>query len=342
MNKNQLTFEEFITQRYPNYKIDEDNRNVIRLVSLWAARSPEFEKSGEYYLHKSLFLIGNVGTGKSDLFHMLQVYLSKYLNSRLKFRREVVWEFTARFCKKGYESLQGQDSGNCYYDELCLTEDGVGTGNNIKFPNKELASFYGNKLLVGGEIIMKRYDVFKNDGLHSHFSSNASLEELKEIYGERAFSRLTEMCNFLFLLGLDRRGGKPNIYFNVNEPPPPTAIPHTDPLVIQEELEQTKQEMQQIYETFKKTGVIDHAAPGLLFLSMQAHGLKIIEQEDLQKIIDEVSSTYTSPPGFGKQSASELKAEREMQIMVMARRTAIERFFKQQIESKTDKLFGAV
>ena len=75
---------------------------------------------------------------------------------------------------------------------------------------------------------------------------------------------------------------------------------------------------------------------------MQAHGLKIIEQEDLQKIIDEVSSTYTSPPGFGKQSASELKAEREMQIMVMARRTAIERFFKQQIESKTDKLFGAV
>jgi len=274
-----LDFEQYVRQYFPQYNIDSDNGDVIQNVSLWAKRDKEFEKDGKLYLHKGLFICGPVGTGKTDLFHMLRMYLGRYLNSRYKFRREVVWEFTATFCKRGYEAIQNQDVGNCYYDELCLIDE------RTNFPNKEQATHYGNKLLVGEEIIMKRYDAFKSMGLQSHFSTNATPAQLREVYGERAFSRLTEMCNFLFLVGDDRRGGKPNIYKDTNNPAEKAVWSSGN---AEEDIVEIKEDLEIIYQNYLKTNEIKHVAPALLYSTLVGFGLSVIEAPELNKIQEDM------------------------------------------------------
>lgn len=336
MNKTPLTFEQYIQEYFPHYEIDKDNADVIQKVSLWASRDKELEKSGELYLHKGLFICGPVGTGKTDLFHMLRMYLGRYLtdlfhmNSRYKFRREVVWEFTASFCKKGYEAIVNQDIGNCYYDELCLIDD------RNTFPNKEQATHYGNKLLVGEEIIMKRYDVFKSMGLQSHFSTNASLPQLKSVYGERAFSRLTEMCNFLFLLGEDRRGGRPNIYNDVNNPAEKAVWSSGN---AEDDTAKIKSRLENIYQKYLINNVIEHESLALLYSTLVGFGIKVIEDEEM-KIIQENIFGGILPQQNGQQVTKGIREKLDV-VHEKSRITAVNQFFKSQKDKGVKSLFAA-
>ena len=323
-----LDFEQYVRQYFPQYDIDNDNSDVIQNVSLWAKRDMEFEKDGKLYLHKGLFICGPVGTGKTDLFHMLRMYLGRYLNSSYKFRREVVWEFTATFCKRGYEAIQNQDVGNCYYDELCLIDE------RTNFPNKEQATHYGNKLLVGEEIIMKRYDAFKSMGLQSHFSTNASPAQLREVYGERAFSRLTEMCNFLFLVGDDRRGGKPNIYKDTNNPAEKAVWSSGK---VEEDIVKIKEGLEDIYQKYLKTNEIEHDAPALLYSTLVGFGLNVIDAAELNQLQEDMFGAVL--PQQNVQQLPRKVREKMEQVYEQSKIVAVNKFFQVMKEKGATAIF---
>lgn len=331
MDQNQLlNFENFIREYYPEHIIDECNVGVIRDLSLWAFRDTSFEDSKRgLYLDKGILITGSVGSGKTDLFNILRTYLHNYIRSKYYFSYGVVWKFTSDFSKDGYEAFEGQDTGNRYYDELCLTD------SRTKFPNKEMGMHYGSKILIGEELIMFRYNSFKRLGYQTHFSTNATIGELSDIYGERAFSRLSEMCNFFTLTGDDRRlSGAPNIYKNVHVPPSaakpiPTGVDH------EAECKGIIEECYSCYLSDKEVSVPYALIFKLLF------SVKIQPNySEYKENIEQAKKEYV--PEFSRtiRSAEEMVLIKNREVETNAQVIFVKKLFANLKENKSPSVFG--
>ncbi len=333
MENKPLNFEQFIREFYKNYVIDEMNSAVIRKITLWVDRDPAFEDFElGHHLKKGNLIFGPVGTGKTDLFDLLQIYLNQYTRSKYAFTKSVVWSFTADFSKNGYESLNSQEVGNRYYDELCLTND------RTKFPEKENAMHFGSKLLVGEEIILVRYNAFKQHGFQTHFSTNADFEELKAIYGERAYSRLTEMCNFFALEGDDRRlCGNPNIYNDIHEKKP-TYRPRE---VSAQEIEANKKMLDDEYKKFVETGIIEDNASWYINL-LRHYGCDIVPENRMEELRGLAGERYAQPLIIGRMSDTEKSKDRDKFVGIEANKLAVMDFFTRMKNAKAKTIFGLV
>jgi hypothetical protein len=204
-----MLFQAFINKFFPWFEIDTNNHQVITKIGQWALNDPLFEDREEgWYLEKGICISGPVGVGKTKLFEFLQDYLT-YLRSPLIFESRVVWEFAQKYSKDGDAAFYKERLGNRFYDELCLTSDKTGQ------PDREQAIHFGNRILVGSEIIMLRYKVFAKTGYQSHFTTNVDIPDLKKLYGVREYDRLLEMCNFFIIEGSSKRGGRPAVRRNI-------------------------------------------------------------------------------------------------------------------------------
>lgn len=273
MEERAFTFREFLQKYFTWFKIDEQAKEVVRLLGLWAYRSEDFEKQKEpYFLDKGNLLLGNVGTGKTEIMIILQRYLS-YLKSPYIFRRGIVWAFADNFKKESYDCFLPILQGNWFFDELGLTDER--TGELIK----ESVNHYGNKILVGEELILKRYNIFKETGYQTSFTCNLSPKQIKDAYGERSYSRLLEMCNFINYYGNDRRINiRPTFRTNQNQ-----YIPDSPQISKEEKEEEIIKWLNEIYLDFIKTGNEKIIYTGF-FEMYKSRGCQIISDEDLRII----------------------------------------------------------
>lgn len=67
------------------------------------------------------------------------------------------------------------------------------------------ANCFGTVVYPLAEIIEQRYIMFSRHGALTHVTSNKTLAQIKEIYGDRVFSRIHEMCYHVNMSGRDRR-----------------------------------------------------------------------------------------------------------------------------------------
>lgn len=331
-NTELLDFHSFLKNYFPEYKIDADNDLTIKMLSMWSCRDKRFEnKEKGYHLDKGIMLLGDIGTGKTDLFRILQVYLKRYLKSRYQFSYQVVWKFTSEFNKNGYDCFSDQEEGHRYYDELCL----VDTRN--KQPLKEMAMHFGSKLLVGEEIIMMRYNVLKSCGYQSHFSTNATPAQLAEVYGDRAYDRLTEMCNFLTLVGESRRGnGGPNIYRNINNPAPPPPRE-----ISEEEDSDNKKMLEAEYTEFLNSGIVSDMAT-IHYELLKIYKCDVGNDEQMRANMEMVSPGYSV--GFltldkGKTAISD---DKKAFVWKEAKKLAVTLFYQRLKEGGAKSIFGEV
>lgn len=174
----------------PHFTIDEQNREVLRLLFQYIFRMPEFEEEGNetYSLDKGIMLIGPYGTGKTELMRIMQ-RIYHYLNSDRKFKFRVTWELANEFLAEGEIKIRG---GNYFFDEM-----GMDT--------REKVTYFGNTHNIANDIILTRYNEFIDKGHITHFTSNKKMEYLKEYLGGREYDRLHEMCNVIELRGESRR-----------------------------------------------------------------------------------------------------------------------------------------
>lgn len=93
-------------------------------------------------------------------------------------------EIAAEFHKEGYETIQKY---GLRHKPICLDDLGVET--NIKH--------FGNECNMIGEILLHRYDLFVNQGIVTHATTNLNADELEDIYGKRVRSRLRSMFNLV-------------------------------------------------------------------------------------------------------------------------------------------------
>jgi hypothetical protein len=343
-----MSFQKFIEIRYPNYQIDPYNEGEIEALNLWANRSSEFgKKYPKFSLQKGWILTGNVGTGKTDLIKMFQNYLGRYLKSNYKFSLYVAWKLAADFTEKGYSVIGEHEKGNRYYDELCLID------SRNAHPVRETVSHFGNKLLIGEEIIMSRYNSLKDYGYLTHFSTNATTKQLLDIYGERAYSRLTEMCNFMLLTGPDRRetAKSPNVFVDLNSPVK-KEVPST-PVSEYEHL-QIKANLEQNYTNYLATGVVDKLLAQLDYNVLITYGCDLGGAQELDSLTFATAKTYQKKQSIaGGQSdddpivyiePSQFENEKAKRIhsITEAKAIMVEKFYMELKNIGCKSIFGMV
>lgn len=202
-----LTLPQYVTTLHDWFTIDKTNDNLMEVLSQYCRGSDSFEKNKEFvfgdqkqlFLEKGILLLGPVGVGKTELLRLISSYFGYIGKTEFTFRVANIPDIADNFSIKGREAFRYVNAGNWMFDELCFLDERTGK------PDREVAINYGDKILIGSKIIYDRYNIFKETGWKSHFTSNANLKQIKELYGERAFSRLIEMCNVFMYTGADRR-----------------------------------------------------------------------------------------------------------------------------------------
>lgn len=92
----------------------------------------------------------------------------------------------------------GNIEGDNYHRRHDIIIDDLGT-------EAASQSSYGNRADVMAAIIDARWDEWEREGWRTFFATNLTVPMLRQAYGERTFSRLAGMCEFVALPGGDRR-----------------------------------------------------------------------------------------------------------------------------------------
>jgi len=184
-----------IDQKWPSGKfdIDGDNRTVLKLLSLYFTRDPRFETTRPgYSLHKGIYLVGSFGVGKSHLMelfdinlhtpfarHDCQVICGEY-ESRQEGGQAVIDHYSNNTLVSNPDNTMGHEYLGRFFDDL---------------GQEDTARYFGKDKNVMAAIIENRYRARQ---FHmTHFTSNHTLDQLDDLYGQRVSDRLREMCNVI-------------------------------------------------------------------------------------------------------------------------------------------------
>ena len=157
-----------------NYDIDKANQKAIKtILSYFAGIDTKAAP-----LSKGLIIKGCVGSGKTITLKIIQQLIKGLAINNI---RDIVAEFNIG----GFESIE------IYLNSKIRIFDDIGSEANGKY--------YGNDTNVVQELIVRRYEIFQNKGIITHFTTNEGNEQLRVRYGERAYDRLREMCTVIIL-----------------------------------------------------------------------------------------------------------------------------------------------
>lgn len=172
--------------------IDDGNKKEIENLFDYFFHSKIFENN-EMKLSKGITVVGNVGSGKTILMNGI----SKLLLGVNRFRFIECTDIAEREMKKDYRLLSSlrfrfyKDSLN----NICL--DDLGDEKPVyNYETMELVAKFRNMLWL-------RF------GIKTHYTTNLSMDEIENRYGERMASRIKQMNNVVYLgkdiNSLDRR-----------------------------------------------------------------------------------------------------------------------------------------
>lgn len=190
---------------HKQFVIDKKNEVLFELVCRYFSNDPVFESYAAQLgmknisLKKGIMLAGNFGTGKTWMMQLFsknqrQVFHirnAKYIADAFSTDGEIISEGFSELIKNPVN-----DRESFFHTHAGLCIDDMGT--------EGLKTHYGNKKNVIGDLIESRY-FKKNTGVFLHATTNLSVSELEEFYGERVTSRMREIFNFIEVIGEDRR-----------------------------------------------------------------------------------------------------------------------------------------
>jgi len=180
------------------YSIDDENIEAIKTLVLYFTQHPEFlkctnVKGSEPSLQKGIILCGNVGSGKT----LLMRFMNECFINEYKYQIIPCDIITDRVRKEGVGALERYQRTRTANDKP----------NTILFDDlgiESKAKYYGDVINPMYDLILKRYRLFSENNLLTHFTTNLKPDEWEDYYDVRTASRLKEMCNIIVL------GGKQN------------------------------------------------------------------------------------------------------------------------------------
>ena len=169
----------------PNFKITEQNKEIIG----WMLDYFTGSENSHYDLNKGLFVIGNVGSGKTLLFDAFKIYTAQVIqtNSFIFHNAKNIID------NAGKEGIVTVNNIN-YIDQFptVIYIDDIGK-------DSENVTHYGTKFNVLEQLFDERYLIFSRFNKLTHVSTNLKANEIKVVYGERIADRMSEMFNVVTL-----------------------------------------------------------------------------------------------------------------------------------------------
>lgn len=169
-----------------DFIIPEEERGIIFGLLAWFLQDELVASEMNIDLNKGILLSGPIGCGKTTLFKLMRKIPSERKNFMMISTRQVVSEFM----QSGFEVLETYSRGSLYNDNRIPKNwcfDDLGTEATSKY--------FGNDCNVMGEILLTRYDLFKEKGIITHLTTNLTAGEIESMYGNRLRSRMREMFN---------------------------------------------------------------------------------------------------------------------------------------------------
>jgi DNA replication protein DnaC len=178
-----------------DFVIDKENEQAMEQLAAWLAREPHPEMDA----NKGLLLVGNVGTGKTLLMRALRAAMSEVWG--VQFGIKPCSELVREYGDLGYEGVEKWIDGK----HVCF--DDLGTENRE-------AIHYGKRTNLMAEVIESRYTrLTANSRCWTHFTTNLGAKDIKDLYGERVYSRILHICNVIKIgvseAAVDRRKSAP-------------------------------------------------------------------------------------------------------------------------------------
>lgn len=177
----------------PRFVVDEYCAPVIKLISLWIAQSGEFEGQAPHYgLRKGIMLLGGIGAGKTLLMRSLADTFRIFDTKVCLLPTYVLTEKFSKFGVEAYSKVNySSDDISPAHDYVVFDDLGAET----------IQSHYGQITNVMAEVMLRRYD----NNVRTFGTSNLDQKTIRKFYGERVWSRMKSMFNFIELKGNDRR-----------------------------------------------------------------------------------------------------------------------------------------
>lgn len=140
---------------------------------------------------KGLFLVGDVGTGKTVALKIINNARGyDFLKSHKITEDSKSHEHSSQFIKELLRRYSGDTNKNIIIDDL---------GDELTMNN------YGIKSEFMSEVIRYRHETFLSRGDLTLISSNMSQAKFIDRYGERIYSRIKQMCEVVVCNGDDLR-----------------------------------------------------------------------------------------------------------------------------------------
>lgn len=199
--------ENFYKERFDKpFIFDDSNMLLVKKLSEYFTNSADFEVGG-YSLSKGLMIMGNVGTGKTEIMRFFQK--NKKQCFTIKSCREIADDYLVY--KDELENVYSTPIEKPLHDPSVFFQKYIGYCFD-DLGTEENKNAYGNKKNVMADLIMTIYDkpeyTEKGDKDFSKFHITTNLkskEQIENLYGTRVNSRLREMFNVFVLGGTDRR-----------------------------------------------------------------------------------------------------------------------------------------
>jgi len=161
-----------------------------------------FNGKGDLDLKKGILLSGSIGSGKTTAMRLFEKATKRF---RIISTRHIVRDTQIN----GFETIDkyGRSSFGTVY-----TPEGEGHPNKpISYCFDDLGledvntKFYGNASNPIAEILLDRYECQIKYGMKTFATTNISIENLEQIYGDRLRDRFKEMFNLLYMKGKSLR-----------------------------------------------------------------------------------------------------------------------------------------
>jgi len=175
-------FKQFV-QSYTEGFVFENEAFLSDLVNYFSDGDSTHDKN------KGILLRGSVGVGKTSMLKLIQTWLP----AERKFMYNPANELVSLFNSEGDAAL------NVYKNTKSRLFDDIGA--------EDLGRHYGNSVEVVQKVIYARYDLYRSQGIRTHFTTNLGNKELKNLYGDRAYDRIKEMVNVVNWVGSESKRG---------------------------------------------------------------------------------------------------------------------------------------
>ncbi len=162
-----------------NFKIHKEDHELLLKLTSYFIQDHEYCLKLGIDTNKGLLLSGPVGCGKTTMMRLLPHLVPHKRKFHIVPARNIVFGFNAI----GYKMIEDY----CDNKDYCFDDLGV----------EHTGTHYGKDCNVLGEILISRYDLFKEKGIKTHCTTNLNAEEIQERYGERVRSRMRELFNLV-------------------------------------------------------------------------------------------------------------------------------------------------